>query len=176
MILKQKFNYHIMKTRTPAACDAMQKCRDLLRRKHYALTTEQVYCQHIGSYIDWLLAHRETIGRLSESGDKVKAFLTAMAGETVRWRMHEVNVQRAVKKAAESLGLDGLATPHVLRHCCATHILDAGGNVRDVQDLLGHASLNTTMIYIHGNGERVRSPLDTLADLPANVVPFTKAA
>ena len=90
-------------------------------------------------------------------------------GETVRWRMHEVNVQRAVKQAAETLGLDGLATPHVLRHCCATHILDAGGNVRDVQDLLGHASLNTTMIYVHGDGERVKSPLEVL---PSNVVPF----
>lgn len=90
-------------------------------------------------------------------------------GEAVRWRMHEVNVQRAVKQAASSLGLDGLATPHVLRHCCATHILDAGGNVRDVQDLLGHASLETTMVYVHGDGERVRSPLDMP---PSNVVPF----
>jgi len=95
-------------------------------------------------------------------------------GETVRWRMHEVNVQRGVKKAAEKLGLDGLATPHVLRHCCATHILDAGGNVRDVQSLLGHASLETTMIYVHGDGERVRSPLDALPQhAPPNILPFT---
>jgi len=93
--------------------------------------------------------------------------------ETVRWRMHEVNVQRGVKKAAEKLGLDGLATPHVLRHCCATHILDAGGNVRDVQSLLGHASLETTMIYVHGDGERVRSPLDALPQhAPPNLIPF----
>jgi len=94
-------------------------------------------------------------------------------GETVRWRMHEANVQRAVKKSAERLGLDGLATPHVLRHCCATHILEAGGNVRDVQELLGHAHLNTTMIYVHGDGERVRSPLEvTPMPLPANVIQF----
>lgn len=94
-------------------------------------------------------------------------------GEAVRWRMHEVNVQRAVKQAAESLGLEGLATPHVLRHCCATDILNAGGNVRDVQELLGHASLNTTMIYLHGDGERVRSPLETMPGmLPSNVVKF----
>jgi integrase/recombinase XerD len=63
-----------------------------------------------------------------------------------------------------------------MRHCCATHILDAGGNVRDVQSLLGHARLETTMIYVYGDGERVRSPLDTLADLPVNVVPFQQAA
>ena len=323
----------------------MQKYRDLLRRKHYALTTEQVYCQHTGSYIDWLVLHGR---RLPDSRARVEAFLTSMAhrgcsastqnqafnallffyeqvrgeklpeikalrakqsrhkrtalpkertlallqavpdvggyptklvawllygcamrvseplnlrikdidtaawrltlrgckggkdrtvivpmclredlgrqmdfakamwkrdlesglpvevpgllarkypkaphawqwfwlfpahgacehprtGEMVRWRMHEVNVQRAVRHAAEKLGLDGLATPHVLRHCCATHILDAGGNIRDVQELLGHASLTTTMIYVHGDGERVRSPLDTLSPLPANVVPF----
>ena len=91
--------------------------------------------------------------------------------ETMRWRMHEANVQRAVKKSAENLGLDGLATPHVLRHCCATHILEAGGNIRDVQDLLGHAHINTTMIYVHGDGERVKSPLEA-APAPANIVRF----
>jgi len=96
-------------------------------------------------------------------------------GETVRWRLHEANVQRAVKKSAEKLGLDGLATPHVLRHCCATHILDAGGNIRDVQELLGHANLNTTMIYVHGDGERVRSPLDVLPVVPENIVPFPQS-
>jgi site-specific recombinase XerD len=89
--------------------------------------------------------------------------------------MHEVNVQRAVKMAAASMGLEGLATPHVLRHCCATDILNAGGNVRDVQSLLGHASLETTMIYVHGDGERVRSPLDAMS-VPINVIPFQQAA
>lgn len=118
-----------MKTRSRLAQETMQKCRDYLRGKHYALTTEQVYCQHIGSY----------------------------------------------KKAAEKLGLDGLATPHVLRHCCATHILDAGGNIRDVQELLGHASLTTTMIYVHGDGERVRSPLAALPPA-ANIIPFHAVA
>ena len=351
VILKPKSNINPMKTRSRIAQETMQKCRDYLRGKHYALTTEQVYCQHIGSYIDWLIQHKETMGRFKESGDKVKAFLTSIAhrgcsastqnqafnallflyekvrgeklpeiqalrakqprhkrtalpkeqtlallksvsdvggyptalvawllygcamrvseplnlrikdidtsawrltlrgckggkdrtvivpeclraamvkqlafakamwqrdqetglpveipgllarkypkaphswqwfwlfpahgacqhprtGETVRWRMHEVNVQRAVKKAAEKLGLDGLATPHVLRHCCATHILDAGGNIRDVQELLGHASLTTTMIYVHGDGERVRSPLDALPPA-ANIIPFHAVA
>ena len=97
-------------------------------------------------------------------------------GETVRWRVHESNVQRAVKKSAEKLELDGLATPHVLRHCCATHILEAGGNVRDVQEFLGHAHLDTTMLYVHGDGKRVRSPLDTLPTVPQNILPFPHAA
>jgi|688.fasta_scaffold652293_2 integrase len=63
----------------------------------------------------------------------------------------------------------------MLRHCCATDILNAGGNVRDVQSLLGQASLETTMIYVHGDGERVRSPLDAMT-VPINVIPFQQAA
>jgi integron integrase len=79
--------------------------------------------------------------------------------EMVRFRMHEAYVQRAVKAAAVPLGLEARATPHVLRHCFATHVLEAGANVRDVQACLGHAHLDTTMVYVHGDGERVVSPL-----------------
>lgn len=80
--------------------------------------------------------------------------------ERVRYRMHEANVQRAVKLAARALGLESLATPHVLRHCYATHVLDAGANVRDVQEALGHSSLETTMVYVHPSPGRIRSPLE----------------
>lgn len=78
-------------------------------------------------------------------------------GERVRYRMHEANVQRTVKLAARKLGLDGAVTPHVLRHCWATHVMDAGANVRDVQDRLGHASLETTMVYVHSQTGRIPS-------------------
>lgn len=81
-------------------------------------------------------------------------------GETVLWRMHEVNVQRAFQMAAQKLELDALATPHVMRHCWATHVLDAGANIRDIQEALGHANIQTTMVYTHSDGERVTSPLD----------------
>jgi len=83
--------------------------------------------------------------------------------------MHEANVQRAMKAAAQKLGLDGLATPHILRHCWASHVLAAGENIRAVQEQLGHKSLETTMIYVHARGAEVRSPLDRL---PTNVLPF----
>lgn len=76
-------------------------------------------------------------------------------GEPVRYRMHEANVQRAVKEAAKQLDLDSLATPHVLRHCWATHVIDAGANIKDVQEHLGHKSLETTMVYVKPDQSRI---------------------
>jgi site-specific recombinase XerD len=84
-------------------------------------------------------------------------------GEAVRWRCHECNVQRAVKAAAAKVGLAGLITPHNLRHAYATHVIDSGASVRDVQSALGHKSLETTQGYVHPDGLRVHSPLDTAA-------------
>jgi integron integrase len=80
-------------------------------------------------------------------------------GERVRYRMHEANVQRAVKKSATALGLDSLATPHVLRHCWATHQLDQGANIRDVQEQLGHKDVETTMLYTHPDTSRLKALL-----------------
>lgn len=88
-----------------------------------------------------------------------RACVHPRSGEIVRYRMHESNVQRAVKIAATKLELEGLVTPHVLRHCFSTHVLDAGGNIRDLQEHLGHAHLETTMVYTHGNAGRIISPL-----------------
>lgn len=81
-------------------------------------------------------------------------------GETVRHHMHEANVQRAVKIAAGKVGLAGVVTPHNLRHAFATHAIENGASVTDVQSALGHKQLNTTMGYVHSDGMRVPSPLD----------------
>lgn len=83
-------------------------------------------------------------------------------GDTVRYRCLDTNVQRAVKKAAEKCGLVGVVTPHCLRHAFATHTLQSGSYVRDVQQVLGHAHLDTTMGYLHVEASRVASPLDSL--------------
>lgn len=80
--------------------------------------------------------------------------------EMVRYRMHEANVQRAVRVAAKKVGLDGVITPHNLRHCYGTHVAESGQNMRSLQMALGHKSLETTMGYVHSDGLSVRSPLE----------------
>jgi site-specific recombinase XerD len=78
-------------------------------------------------------------------------------------------VQRACRRAAESAGLAKHATPHTLRHSYATHLLEAGLDVRTLQKLLGHNQLSTTAHYTHVTDERVRgvlSPLDLPGHLP----------
>lgn len=83
-------------------------------------------------------------------------------------RRHHVvdqTFQRAFKRAVQATGIARPATPHTLRHCFATHLLQAGADIRTVQELLGHADVSTTMIYTHVlkvGGLGARSPLDSL--------------
>ncbi len=84
-------------------------------------------------------------------------------GRRRRHHLHESVVQRAVKRAAREAGLVKPATCHTLRHSFATHLLEAGYDIRTIQELLGHRDVSTTMIYTHvlnRGGRGVRSPLD----------------
>lgn len=76
-------------------------------------------------------------------------------GETVRWRVHEANVQAAIREAS-----GGGIKPHELRHAYATHSLNRGINPRAIQQAMGHASLETTMGYLHAEALSVPSPLE----------------
>jgi len=81
-------------------------------------------------------------------------------------RRHHVldgTFQKAIREAADRLCLDKRVTPHTLRHSFATHLLENGTGIRDLQDLLGHADISTTQIYLHTakqTGVGIRSPLD----------------
>ncbi len=87
------------------------------------------------------------------------------SGVTRRHHLDEKGLQRAIKQAATDAGLTKNVTPHTLRHSFATHLLQAGYDIRTVQELLGHKDVQTTMIYTHvlnKGGRGVTSPLDRL--------------
>ncbi len=94
------------------------------------------------------LEHPVTRSRVP--GDPV--LLNARGGRLTRQGCWKI-----VTTAGDRVGLHGRLSPHVLRHSCATHMLDHGADIRVVQELLGHASLSTTQVYTKVSPERLRA-------------------
>ena len=85
-------------------------------------------------------------------GDAEAVFLNQRGG-----RLSRQGLWLVVRRHGEAAGIGSLLTPHVLRHSCATHMLDGGADIRFVQEMLGHASISTTQIYTRVSTERLRA-------------------
>lgn len=105
--------------------------------------------------VDWLSpAGRGALEpeRWARRGDAEAVFLSARGG-----RLSRQGAWGVVRRYGDRVGLGERLTPHVLRHSCATHLLDHGADIRVVQELLGHASISTTQLYTLVSTERLRS-------------------
>jgi integrase/recombinase XerD len=88
--------------------------------------------------------------RWRRRGDAEAVFLGARGGRLTRQGAWDV-----LRRHGDRVGLSGRLSPHVLRHSCATHMLDHGADIRAVQELLGHASISTTQVYTYVSAERL---------------------
>jgi integrase/recombinase XerD len=89
------------------------------------------------------------------AADRDAVFLNARGGRISRQACWTI-----VRNAGTRVGLDAHLSPHVLRHSCATHMLERGADLRVVQELLGHASISTTQVYTKVSPERLRAVYD----------------
>ncbi|MDD5556493.1 MAG: tyrosine recombinase XerC [bacterium] len=89
--------------------------------------------------------------RGAAAGRRAPAFVNRDGG-----RLTALSVRAVVGKYVRKAAIEGKVSPHSLRHSFATHLLDAGADLRAVQELLGHSSLSTTQVYTHVTAERMK--------------------
>jgi len=86
-------------------------------------------------------------------------------GDKPGFPIHQSAIRQICEQLREKVGIKKRFSPHVLRHCFATHMLDSGADLRTIQLLLGHADLKTTARYLHVSEQKLQatpSPLDAL--------------
>ncbi len=101
------------------------------------------------SVLDSYLARRHELGADKSS----QAIFMSQRGNRIP---DAKSIRRRIEKYAHAAGIRKKTTPHTFRHTFATHMLNAGADLRSVQELLGHASLSTTQIYTHVTADRLR--------------------
>ncbi|MBQ8581915.1 MAG: tyrosine-type recombinase/integrase [Alistipes sp.] len=99
-----------------------------------------------------IIAHRHLIQwqQICKSGEKA-LFLTCRGD-----RISRIKVYRIVQRVLSEAGVKGKKSPHVLRHTFATHLMNGGADMREIQDLMGHSSLQSTQVYTHNSIARLR--------------------
>jgi integrase/recombinase XerD len=115
----------------------------------------------IGEKVRALLAHyvasvRPELGRKNKSVSPTEPFFLAAHGGA----MTRIHFWRLIKQYAEEAGIDKPITPHTLRHTFATHLLAGGADVRAIQEMMGHASVETTQRYTRVDIARLRKIYD----------------
>lgn len=94
-----------------------------------------------------ILRYLDLIGRQNICKSGEKALILTQQGE----RISRSTVYRTVREQLQRSGVQGKKSPHVLRHTFATHLLNGGADMREIQELLGHASLQATQVYTHNS-------------------------
>ena len=107
----------------------------------------------IVSYLsEKISAHLDTISRQQICNFEENALLLTCKGR----RISRTAVYRIVQRTLGEAGVQGKKSPHVLRHTFATHLMNGGADMREIQELMGHASLRSTQVYTHNSIARLR--------------------
>jgi integrase/recombinase XerC len=99
----------------------------------------------------------DEISTLNIWKDRRKVLFLTVKG----WTVSRTAVYRIVRGELERMGVQGKRSPHVLRHTFATHLLDSGADMREIQELLGHSSLGATQVYTHNSIARLKKVYET---------------